>query len=509
MLQDDGAVRGARIACLPCRKSKRRCDKKVPSCNLCIQKDIECSYSARREAVQASPSSTRDVSSLERSSQSWAHAIYFLTPHVFQQTRLELPRANLKVPAEVSSLIGDIPSIRGIAAIFFEEIHRWLTIISKESFFVHLLSPLAERQTELSLLTLCMKLCCASRSDGDSQTILYNTAKRFYHEVEAAGFLSIPVLQSGILIAFYELGQAIYPAAYLTVGACARYGLMLGLDRYLLALEGDSDGPRSWIEVEEKRRVWWAVLIFDRYLNLSNPLRPLSTEDPTFDSYLPVDDIAWDDSTTKPSDAVRISNGFTLRMGGFARLCQAAYLLSQALRIVATPASTGCATVCTKSRHDEIAQLRRTLIALVHAADSESTIRKLELCAQSALSLSTILLLHENQERIHDASSERYPEQASLESLCFETHTALDRLSSAALSYNETCSQDPASANAAPVFIVHVMYQVACALLRFAQGVPNEETREKIETLKRFLRLMEPRWRFAGKFNLLIYYGKG
>lgn len=161
-------------------------------------------------------------------------------------------------------MIGDISSIRGIAAIFFEEIHRWLTIISKESFFVHLLNPLTERQTELSLLTLCMKLCCAARSNGDSQTVLYNTAKRFYHEVEAAGFLSIPVLQSGILIAFYELGQAIYPAAYLTVGACARYGLMLGLDRSLLALEGDSDGSRSWTEVEERRRVWWAVLIFDR-----------------------------------------------------------------------------------------------------------------------------------------------------------------------------------------------------------------------------------------------------
>jgi hypothetical protein len=32
-----------------------------------------------------------------------------------------------------------------------------------------------------------------------------------------------------------------------------------------------------------------------RFLNLSNPARPLSTEDPGFGSFLPVDDSAWDD----------------------------------------------------------------------------------------------------------------------------------------------------------------------------------------------------------------------
>ncbi len=83
--------------------------------------------------------------------------------------------------------------------------------------------------------------------------------------------------------------------------------------------------------------------------------------------------------TAKPSDAVRISNGFTLQMGSFARQGQATYLLSQALRSIQSlpPAMDG----------DETAQLRRTLLALVHAADSEATIRRLEFCAQSALCL--------------------------------------------------------------------------------------------------------------------------
>jgi hypothetical protein len=137
-----------------------------------------------------------------------------------------------------------------------------VTIISRERFYVSLLNPLAKRQAELSLLTLCMKLTCTGYTDNS--TAVYLTAKRFHNELETAGILSVPVLQAGILIAFYELGQAIYPAAYLSVGACARYGLALGLDKYALALDGAEDRPISWNEVEERRRVWWAVLTFDR-----------------------------------------------------------------------------------------------------------------------------------------------------------------------------------------------------------------------------------------------------
>ena len=72
------------------------------------------------------------------------------------------------------------------------------------------------------------------------------------------------MLQAAVLIAVYEVGHAIYPAAYLTIGACARYGTMLGIDKLGLDLMGDSLGPLSWIEVEERRRVWWAVVLLDR-----------------------------------------------------------------------------------------------------------------------------------------------------------------------------------------------------------------------------------------------------
>lgn len=98
---------------------------------------------------------------------------------------------------------------------------------------------------------------------GNPRTDLYASAKAFYELVESSRITSIRLLQAGILIAVYETGHAIYPAAYLTIGRCARVGHAIGLhDTAMipqLALE-----PRNWDEMEERRRVWWAVYILDR-----------------------------------------------------------------------------------------------------------------------------------------------------------------------------------------------------------------------------------------------------
>lgn len=265
----------ARHACLPCRRSKRRCDRKIPSCDLCIKKDIDCNYPGTRTSERDSRtmySQTPDSQSspeTTRSGNTEASAIYFLAPHIFRQAQLELPRSDIPIPAEVSSLIGDTSSIREIANTFFSTIHFWLPIVFKKGFFVSMLSPWTQRQTELSLLTLCMKLCNTAPSEDEGpNNFLYRTAKRFHHEVETAGILSTHVLQAGLLIALYEMGHAMYPAAYLTVGACSRYGLALGLYNNCSPTSANDDpeirGQRSWNEVEENRRVWWAVLIFDR-----------------------------------------------------------------------------------------------------------------------------------------------------------------------------------------------------------------------------------------------------
>jgi hypothetical protein len=163
----------------------------------------------------------------------------------------------------VRELIGDDGEIRLMASNYFNTIHTYFPIISKQRFYSTLMNPLSQPRADVALLVLCMRLTTVPRSkDPMVSTPEYSAAKNFYAAVEGAGACSTQVLQSGILIAFYEFGHAIYPAAHFSVGTCARYGVSFGMD----IDEYSEHGGVNWIEVEEKKRTWWAVIILDRYL---------------------------------------------------------------------------------------------------------------------------------------------------------------------------------------------------------------------------------------------------
>jgi hypothetical protein len=109
--------------------------------------------------------------------------------------------------------------------------------------------------------------------DGAKRTSLYRLTKRFYSEVESTEDLSVQVLQAAICIAIFEIGDAIYPAAYLTVGVCARYAIAMGLDNVNKERMGGGNRAASWMEIEEARRAWWGVLVLDRCVTFfRNPL---------------------------------------------------------------------------------------------------------------------------------------------------------------------------------------------------------------------------------------------
>ncbi|KFY02421.1 hypothetical protein V490_00506 [Pseudogymnoascus sp. VKM F-3557] len=140
--------------------------------------------------------------------------------------------------------------------------------------------------------------------------------KQLHFDIESSGTLSIQVLQAAVLIALYELGHAIYPAALLSVGRCARYATALDINKPTASL-GSIKLP--WIEEEESRRVWWAIAILDRFLNLCNPGQHFVTQDPDSETYLPVDDMAWDSGMSKPEDALTIGSSSGFHLGRFAR----------------------------------------------------------------------------------------------------------------------------------------------------------------------------------------------
>ena len=76
-----------------------------------------------------------------------------------------------------------------------------------------------------------MKLISGIPDDGEaSQSLSYLCAKRLISVLEGSGTISLHILQGALLVAWYEYGHAIYPAAWMTIGWCVRYGDLLGIN---------------------------------------------------------------------------------------------------------------------------------------------------------------------------------------------------------------------------------------------------------------------------------------
>lgn len=280
----------ALASCFFCCRSKRRCDKNLPTCQLCIKKGLKCSYphrhsqraapppcgvhgsesgndsnSAHAEPVIAQGSNVSQFQPVLCTSFAVNAAISFLAPDLFREAGLEIPRLDLGIPDEVSLHIGDSQQVLETASRFFQM--TWMPIVSRKRHLAAVLNPLSPSRRPTVLLHLCMKLCYLPVNDdeGRKRTSLYRSIKKFYSEVESTGDLCVQVLQAAIFIAVFEIGDAIYPAAYLTVGGCACYGIAMGLDKInKTRLGGEHNRTASWMEIEEKRRVWWAILNLDR-----------------------------------------------------------------------------------------------------------------------------------------------------------------------------------------------------------------------------------------------------
>lgn len=191
-------------------------------------------------------------------------AVFFLDARVFQLAQVEMPRIPMSFSPDVVSFTREA---KPIATRYFEDIHTWMPIVSKYRFYNHLMNPLLEHRSDLTILLFCMRLISWSavdHADGDKpRTRAYLAAKRLLVDAESAGLLTLPILQAIVLVAIYELGHGIYPAAYITIGTCARYGTALGIDRQQ---QSDTGSPSlSEVEHEERRRVWWAIVILDRF----------------------------------------------------------------------------------------------------------------------------------------------------------------------------------------------------------------------------------------------------
>jgi hypothetical protein len=189
-------------------------------------------------------------------------AEYFLDHEAFRKDYNITPTVDFDLAPSIADSIGNSISI---LTSYSEKVHWWMPIISKRHLLDTLQDPEAKLSADTRLLLLTMKILlwrASEHANESPRTRAYITVKGVIHEVVSAGVLTLRLLQAQLLLTIYELGHGIYPAAYLSLGACSRYGIALQADKSIYPNTTYVDMRE--MEIEERRRSWWAVLILDR-----------------------------------------------------------------------------------------------------------------------------------------------------------------------------------------------------------------------------------------------------
>lgn len=114
--------------------------------------------------------------------------------------------------------------------------------------------------------------------------------------MDRQGEPTLRILQSRILLAYYELTSGPSFKAWQDIGNCCRlaYSLCLHqIDRKSIRVHSPSAAVESdWLLLEEKRRAWWAIFQMDNLVS-TIACRPFNIDASRMEVLLPISDTAW------------------------------------------------------------------------------------------------------------------------------------------------------------------------------------------------------------------------
>lgn len=252
-------------------KSRRKCDKALPICGLCARMGRPCDYAETTTAAASNgPAPTaEDLAALQArlaelegrlrpdtnsggggggggrppvnsagplwlpASMNRFPSAIFLDIDCFKWAQLPIPKPNVDVPADVYEILSSGNAVQDATSEYFSNVHCWFPIVSRKRMLIG--TSLWEAGPDLAMLFLAMLLVSCREFVGRecaARHPLYAASKRFLALLEAGGNVSLMHLQAMLLVAVYEFGHALYPAAWMTVAQCARYVDVLGLPSF-------------------------------------------------------------------------------------------------------------------------------------------------------------------------------------------------------------------------------------------------------------------------------------
>lgn len=168
---------------------------------------------------------------------------------------------------EALNILSTPDEVRQIAATYFSSTHARLPMISESRFYDNISKLFTPAGIDFTVLCLCIKLIQIFPPQQITVTVdmassHYHAAKSGISVLEATGHGSLTAIQSRLLVVLYEMGHGLYPAASVSIGACARLLRNIGLGSDSSHLQGDTS---IGVDAEERKRTWWAVHNLDRY----------------------------------------------------------------------------------------------------------------------------------------------------------------------------------------------------------------------------------------------------
>jgi hypothetical protein len=192
-----------------------------------------------------------------------ANRLYEVDP--FRFDTLRHPTVDVTIRTEVLRALGSIEVANAVFAAYFNTIYHRLPILSHKRFDDRVHTVFDDTANAgYCALCFCIQLLNEQPSASSSesmQTSQYVKVKSILSLLEATSYLSLEIVQCRVLVAFYELGHAIYPAASMSIATAAKFARLLRL--HTSCIEAVEHVPDS-IDSEERKRVWWAVVNLDR-----------------------------------------------------------------------------------------------------------------------------------------------------------------------------------------------------------------------------------------------------
>lgn len=427
-------------------------------------------------------------------------AIAFLDSDTFKYGGIAVPKPAVEIPVDALELLGDGSAVQAVITDYYATVHKWIPIVSQKRLTRNMANPLWEAGPDLALLFLCMKLITSRPQDGieSSHNPIYISAKRFVTLMEASGTASLLVLQANLLVTWFEYGQAIYPAAWMSAGWCVRYANMLGIN-------GHNDAtqllgrPGTWTELEERRRTWWGVLLADRIVSIGSQGYILNSQEPKKDDFLPVSDSAWDGGETSAVIQRRVDTPVDEAMDPFPRLCQASVMLGKVLshhqeKIPSETATFGLAS-----------QLYLDISTLTRKVSEEAASSKdyIDVITPLALTFSSLSCLCER----YSCSSSCSAATAEASAMQAQAIDGLKTVSDSIFDFAEKLSAAaplPQDLDKISPIIMDALYSAASNYAWWVRESGDQRSQMALDSIRHFLRRLGSRWRNAAEYLRIL-----